>query len=436
MPLGAAPSQSAAPAAAEPPDEDPLATASTPDFVESKKQLSAAQNAYENKDWAAFLSSSIAAARAAPDSPRAIYNLACAQALSGQAKGAARTLERLAEKRVYFDVAADSDFTKIRQNEEFQAAKAKLDALNAQVGAAAVAFSIPEKDLIPEGIARDAMSGAFFVSSVHKRKIVRVTAGKATDFVKEGEHGLYAVMGLAMDEARRSLFAVSTALPEMNGYRQEDKGKACLVELDSKKGKLKRKVLLFEPGKESSLNDLVVDSKGEVIATDPVGGRLYSLSPGASALSVLLDSGKLASPQGIALSTDEKVLYVADYPRGIARVDRATKEVHYLSAPKDGTLAGIDGLVRIHADLIGIQNGVRPHRVVRLSLTQDGTGVKSASILAMNLPEHNEPTLGLVAGEELFYVGNSQWGSFDKGGVIWPMDKLKEPVILRLELSP
>jgi hypothetical protein len=52
----------------------------------------------------------------------------------------------------------------------------------------------------------------------------------------------------------------------------------------------------------------------------------------------------------------------------------------------------------------------------------------------MNHAAFNEPTLGVVVGKELFYVANSQWGSFDKE-VIWPADKLKEPVILRLDLD-
>ena len=37
-----------------------------------------------------------------------------------------------------------------------------------------IAFRITEKDLIPEGIAYDATSKSFFVSSIHKNKILRI----------------------------------------------------------------------------------------------------------------------------------------------------------------------------------------------------------------------------------------------------------------------
>lgn len=438
---GAAPpaTASAAPPAASAPagSAQALSTGpSAPDFAESRRRQGLAKAAYDKGDLAAFLEHSAAADRAAPDSPGAIYNLACAQALAGDAPGAAATLGRLAAKRVYFDVAADSDFARIRETPEFKAAREALEALKAPVGSSRTAFTLAERDLIPEGIAHDPASGAFFVSSVRRRKIVRFASGKAADFVKEGEHGLYSVLGIAIDEARRSLLACSSAVPEMKGYREEDRGKAGLFELDLASGKLKRKVLLAEAGKEHNLNDLVVDSKGEAIVSDPASSTLYTLAPGAAALSVLIEPGRLASPQGLALSRDEKTLFVADYPRGIARVDRATREVAYLPAPPGATLAGIDGLRTHGGDLIAIQNGVRPHRVMRLALTPDGAGVKAATILEMNNPLFDEPTLGVVAGEDFVYVANSQWGSFDKGGVLWPIEKLKEPTILRLTLDP
>lgn len=426
----AAASASAAPS-------EPVGPAPAPDFAEYRKRLGLAQAAYEKKDFAGFLEHSSAASRAAPDSPRALYNLACAHALNGDVAGATGALDRLAAKRLYFDVAADSDFVRIKDSPAFAAARAKIDAVKAPVGGSATAFTLAQKDLIPEGIAHEAASGTFFVSSVHRRKIVRVApGGKVTDLVKEGEHGLYAVLGIALDEARRSLYACSTAVPEMKGYGEGDKGKAGLFELDLATGKVKRKVLLAEAGKEHNLNDLVIDSKGEVIVSDPGASAVLSLAPGASAFTVLVPAGRLASPQGLALSADEKTLYVADYSRGLARVDRATGDVTYLTAPPDATLTGIDGLRAYSGDLVAVQNGVRPHRVMRLALTPDGAAVRTATLLEMNNPIFNEPTLGVVVGQDFVYVANSQWGSFDKGGAIWPAEKLKEPVILRVRLSP
>jgi sugar lactone lactonase YvrE len=151
---------------------------------------------------------------------------------------------------------------------------------------------------------------------------------------------------------------------------------------------------------------------------------------------VLVPPGALASPGGLALSPDEKTLYVADYSRGIARVDRASREVTFLTPRADATLAGIDGLAMDKGDLISVQNGVKPHRVVRIALEPDGGSVRSVTILEMGHPSYNEPTLGVVAGRDFVYVANSQWGLFDRGAGKWQADRLKEPVILRLPLDP
>ena len=410
--------------------------APAPDFAEYRRRTELATAAYTKKDHAAFLEHSLAASTAFPGSPKAIYNVACAYSVTGKKAEAIAALNRLADLRTYFDIAADTDFAAVKDTPEFQAARGRLEALKAPIAKSAIAFTLPDKDLIPEGIAHDPKSGAFFVSSVHRRLIVRIPPkGKAAHFVSEGQHGLYAVLGMAVDPTRGSLWACSTATPEMKGYKQEDKGKAALFELDIATGKLKQKITPPEPEKRHNFNDLAIDSKGELFVADPATSAIYRLPPGASQLEVFVQTEKLVSPGGIALSPDDKSLYIADYARGIARIDRASREVTFLTPPADATLAGIDGLRMHNGELIGIQNGVSPHRVVRISMTPDGAAARAVTILEMGHPAYNEPTLGVVLGRDFFYIANSQWGSFDKGGVIWPLDRLKEPAILRMPLD-
>lgn len=417
---------SAAPAAAAP---------ASPDFAEYRRRSELAAAAYTKKDHAGFLEHSRAASQAFPNSPKAIYNLACAFALSGHKTEAIATLVRLVELKTYFDIAADDDFASIAAMPELAVVRARFEALETPVARSSTAFTLPQKDLIPEGIAHDPASGAFFVSSVHLRKIVRIEPkGQSRDLVKEGEHGLLAVLGLAIDPSRRALWACSSAVPEMKGYKSEDAGKAALFELDLASGKLRRKIAPPEPEKVHHFNDLALDSRGDVFVSDPTTTSLYRLPAGGDAFEVFVPPGHFASPGGIALSPDEKTLYVADYSRGIARVDRISREVTFVAPPADATLAGMDGLRMDKGDLLGIQNGIRPHRVVRIALTADGAAARSVTILEMGHPAYIEPTLGVIAGRDLVYVANSQWGSFDKGA-IWPGDRLKNPVILRLPLD-
>ena len=84
--------------------------------------------------------------------------------------------------------------------------------------------------------------------------------------------------------------------------------------------------------------------------------------------------------------------------------------------------------------LIAIQNGINPHRVVRLSLNRNGDAVERFDVLEANNPLFDEPTLGVVVKDTFYYVANSQWGAIDNKGQLAPAEKLREPVILKMKL--
>jgi hypothetical protein len=77
---------------------------------------------------------------------------------------------------------------------------------------------------------------------------------------------------------------------------------------------------------------------------------------------------------------------------------------------------GIDGLVLHGSDLIAVQNGFRPHRVVRLRLDIARERITAVEILERNHPEFDEPTLGVVVDGAFYYVANSQTGRATPGG--------------------
>jgi hypothetical protein len=46
----------------------------------------------------------------------------------------------------------------------------------------------------------------------------------------------------------------------------------------------------------------------------------------------------------------------------------------------------------------------------------------------------DEPTLGVLNGNALFYIANSQWAMIDDKGKLAPEEKLREPVVLKMKL--
>lgn len=388
--------------------------------------------AYQAKDYATFLKHSQALSERSPWSVNAQYNLACARALTGDAAGAIKVLERLAAQQVSFDLPADDDLASLREREDFAEVQRRMDALATPVGKAQVAFALEQKDVIPEGVAHDPRTGAFFVSSVRHRKVVRVTPdGKASDFVTEGQDGLRSAIALGVDAPRRRLWVSSRTTPQMAGYRKEDAATpSFLAEYDLDSGQRRRSVDAPEGG---SVADLTVAPDGTVFAADPEQGRVYVLAPDAKAFRTLVDRGALRSAQGMALSPDGKTLYVADYARGIARVRMGDGSVTWLAAPADTALTGVDGLALAGGWLIAIQNGLNPHRVIGLRLDPAGESAIEVRVLERGHRAFDEPTLGVIVGTGFYFVANSQYGHFRRDGSL-DETRLVGAVILRTPL--
>ena len=393
----------------------------------------AVRAAHDQKDWPAFLAESRKLTALAPRSMRALYGLACALSRNGENAEALTALGRLADYGVRFDLAGDRDLDGLAGLPELAAVVKRMQDLDQPVGHGVPAFTLAEKDLLVEGVVHDPKTGAFFVSSVRHRKIVRIDAGgRAADFVKEGQDGLFSATALALDPRRRALYVSSAATTLMAGARKEDEGRSALLEFDVDSGRLR--LSLPPPDADGTLSDLALGPDGSVYVADPKTGRVYVRKPGALRLERLVDAGPIASAQGMAVSSDGRSLFVADYLQGIAKVDLGTGAVRLLEAPANLAMTGIDGLVLAGDSLVGIQNGLEPNRVLRLRLDLAKERIVEGTILERANPAHDEPTLGVVVGRDFYYVANSQYGLFGDDGQP-DESRLRHPVILRLSLA-
>ncbi len=400
---------------------------------ELQKAVQEATAARQGHDYKTFLERSLRIVELAPGSTRALYGLACAYALNGVAERAVETLDRLATMEVAFDIETEADFAAIKDGVAFQAVARKMSALWTPVGSGEVAFRLPEKDAI-EGVAHDPKSGDFFVSSVRRRRIVRVSpGGVAHAFTGDGQDGLLSVVALAVDPSRRALWATSDATPWRKDPRPEEEGRSWLLEYDLDSGALRRRLGPPASLAVARLSDLALGPRGEVAVADPLNGRVYLLASGEKELRTLVAPGPIASPQGMAFSPDGRWLFVADYVRGVARVDPQSGAVTALARPEIAVLGGIDGLAHFGDSLVGIQNGVRPHRIVRLRLDAEATRIVAVTVVERANPRWDEPTLGVVVGRDFYYVGTSQYGKFGDADI--DDAKLEPPLVFRTRLD-
>ncbi|GAB4019782.1 hypothetical protein GCM10028808_58650 [Spirosoma migulaei] len=298
-----------------------------------------------------------------------------------------------------------------------------------------VAFQLPETGLITEGIAYDSQTETFYISSVHERKLISYSVKKgATDFSQPVD-SLWGMFGLKVDPARRLLWGCSSALAQAKGITATSDGHTALVAYDLKTRQLLHNYPVPDDGKPHLLGDLTVSRSGTVYATDSRSPWIYRLDVGAKAVTPFLTDTLFRSLQGLALSDDEKTLYVADYRRGLLSVTLSTKRVTCLSCAQTADLSGIDGLYYYQNSLIAIQNRKKPYKVIRVYLDKTTSAIERVEPLDVDHPLSTEPTLGVVVGKQLYYIANSQWEAFDDAGKPVPNFSAAKPTILVLPLN-
>jgi len=397
------------------------------EMAKARQAEQSAIKAYQAKNYVEFLAQMKLANAARPNHPRLIYNLASAYATAGESEPVYALLERLANMGLFFDIAKDADFGMFTGSGRFNAIEAKFAENKKAVNNSTRAFSLNDKTLISEGLAYNAKEQTFYVGSVHQRKIVAVKNGVATDFSSPAD-GLWSVLGMRVDLARGWLWVCTAAFPQMRGFDLKEKGKSGIFKHDLRTGKLVKKYIL--PNGDHALGDVLIGRDGAVFATDSNSPVIYKIDPKRDELEEFVRSDNFASLQGLAFSSGDKELYVADYSKGIFRVDMATKQVVQLKADENVTLLGIDGLYYYRGRLIAIQNGITPNRVVSFKVS--GDRIDEFKSLEANHADFMEPTLGTLIGDEFYYVANSQWPLVNEKAEL-NLDKLRQPVVLKLD---
>jgi len=402
----------------------------------SSTELNAeAIKAYQAKDYARFLDFEKRALALTPNSPRFMYNVACGEALLGNAGEAVRLLDRLLARKLDLGAEADDDFTAIRKTPEWSGFISRLAELRKPLVRSQVAFKLADPNLVAAGIAVDSRTGDVYIASIRERKILRRTKkGVISDFARESQDGFLAGASLAIDPARKLLYASTSAAPFMVGYRKEDSGQSGVFAFDLKSGKLVRKAMLPADGKPHFLNALALDGDGNVYVSDSAAAGIYRLPRGASVLEVFLPKNDFSSTQGLAFSDDFKTLYVADYTDGLWALDMATKERRRVEGPADAWLAGMDGLTRVKDGFITVQIGVQPNRVLLLRLDAEKKRIATVDVLEMSHPDYSGPIQGDVEGNAFLYVANSQLNLANGQTGAFATERAVPTVVLRLPL--
>jgi DNA-binding beta-propeller fold protein YncE len=262
---------------------------------------------------------------------------------------------------------------------------------------AKLAYKTEEKDLIPEGLAYDARQDVFYLSSLNRRKIVKIAAdGKTSDFVPAGRDHLLPVLGLRVAPSDGTVWAASW---DEGGDRSE------LLHFDASGNLLGRYAPHDSAG--HGFNDLVVLKNGAVLLTDTVSGQILRFAPQSRSFAAVAAYRALSGPNGIAVDDSERQLFVAD-DFGVVRIDLTDGSSSEVSAGARNTLAGVDGLYWYKGSLIAVQNAIGSPRIMAFRLSPDARQVTKATVLENRSAFTRAPTTGAIRGDNFYFIADSQ----------------------------
>ena len=362
-----------------------------------------------------------------PNSGDYAFSLAALYARKGEKTKTYDILLKMKEQGYGLDLESDKRFEKVADTELWKYLAQSLKANMAPFGEGKVAFELPPGDTLYESLAWDPGRQQLLVGSARDGSIQLVAKnGKLKPFIKpDATNGLWGVYALAADGPRDLLYVAATSSTFFRGFSESDLGKSAVFKFKLSDGKFLGRYLAPGMGPHT-LTSITVGKDGQMFVADGRRNTIYRIE--GSELKVVAADPNLKSLRGLAVSDDGKLLYFADYMLGLFGIHLATGKgfaVEY--NPGSLVLGGIDGLYWYNGTLVVIENGMRPQRVMRLSLSAEGNKISRVMPLDVANPAFKLPTYGAVAGEKLYFIANSQknlygqYGELKDGAVSEPV---------------
>jgi hypothetical protein len=359
-----------------------------------------------------------------------LYRSAIAAAVTDRKEEAVFFLRKALNINSGYDVQIP-EFSFLHASPEFKKINDEITFLKKRVTRSDTAFVLKDRQLHIECIASGEKSDVFYLGSVYKRKIVRHSKSGDEDF-SSGSDSLDAVMAIKIDKKKGILWATSSPLPEM--VNSNDKHPSFVAKYDLKSRKLIAKYYSTNKAKDYVFGDLILDKTGMPIISDSRNNTIFKLNEKSGKLEERLSDKIFWNIQGIAFDETNRFLFVADYIKGIFRLDTSNDSLVHLAGDFNISLQSTDGLLYYDNSLIAIQNAITPMRVVRLYLNKDQSKFERYQLIDNDHPAFNEPTNGCIVSSDLYYVANSQWSGYENGK-LKPTDKLQDIVILKKNLK-
>ena len=137
-----------------------------------------------------------------------LYFLAASKMHLGETRDAMDLLKQCMALEEGFDPSGASEFAGLRSEHAFTDLADRAKSRFPTVAQARSALVTEDKDLIPEGLAWDPQREVFYLSSLHRKKIVQITTdSRVSDFLQSQRDPFLPVLGIRMDQNDGTIWA-------------------------------------------------------------------------------------------------------------------------------------------------------------------------------------------------------------------------------------
>ena len=398
-------------------------------------RLEQGRAAERSGDLEGYYTHARAAAAVVPSHPVLLYHSARAAARTGRNDESLEILARLAPIGAPRDPAVDSAFQSLWATPVFVKHVEAIRQFTSPLTSSDTAFVIDAPNLVVENLAFDSARNVFYVGSMARRTILRVSPSGRAEPLISPTATLGQPLGMKVDPKGGVLWATTIWPVDSPAGRVRTTSELLAVSIAS--GRILRRLRPPDTTRAHLLNDIVFAANGSAYISDSEGGAIWVLPPTGDSLREFTRlPATVLYPNGIALSPDGRALLVA-HQSGIVAIDLASRAAVPLRVPDASTFMGIDGLYTAANAILGVINTSTVEQLVYGVITRDrdGTlGVVCASALDRRHPAYQMPTTGTLSVNSFYYVANSQLRRLDPKGNLRDPGTETRTIILKATL--
>ena len=332
----------------------------------------------------------------APRSPPLRFLRAEAFAMSGRTGPAREELRALARDGYHYAFWERDSFASLPASET-AALRAATTRNGEPAGKISRIVRLDRTDLDPEGIG--ALGQDWIVGSMANGSLYRVDRSGVTTLLWQETEPKRRLFGVRHDPQRNLVWACSNGPDDRHAKPQ-------LLRIALEPVSVARFAV---PDAGALCNDIALLPAGAVAISDSARGAVWQLAQ-TGQWQALAQPGALGYPNGLTYLAGPQQLVVADI-RGMWTIDLAERNLVGI-AEQLVFIGGADGLYAVNGELVAIQNGVRPHRVLRIALSPLADQVKHVTVIESNVAELAAMTTAAVTGGEITVLAGSQLVQF------------------------